>query len=107
MADITIKESAVGFRKRVVFIISEIERHFNGSLIGKQVLDVGCGTGTLISIPLAQRGLSVNAIDIHPESIDYAKKIAGDKYPNLVFDCKYLESCADHSYDVVIASEVL
>jgi 2-polyprenyl-3-methyl-5-hydroxy-6-metoxy-1,4-benzoquinol methylase len=108
LSELNIRDTSYGFVKRIIFIVSAIERHFGQSLdLDKvQILDVGCGTGTLVSIPLAKLGLAVTGIDIHPESIEYAQSIAAN-YPNLLFECKPLEECQDGHYDVIICSEVL
>jgi 2-polyprenyl-3-methyl-5-hydroxy-6-metoxy-1,4-benzoquinol methylase len=41
---------------------------------GDQVLDVGCGDGTLTCLSLAPRAAHVDAVDIEPSAILYAKR---------------------------------
>lgn len=51
---------------------------------GKQVLEVGCGSGFL-SILLAKKGARVTAIDINPVAVETAKKNA--KANSVLVDC--------------------
>ena len=44
-----------------------------GKLIGKTVLEIGCGTGTN-SIEFARRGFEVTAVDYVPEAIEAARE---------------------------------
>jgi len=71
------------------------------------VLDVGCGTGELVTIPLAEKGLNLYGIDVDQASIDRAISIARKKkLQNVHFETKNLN---DHNrkYDAIIISEVL
>ncbi|MCM8761235.1 MAG: methyltransferase domain-containing protein, partial [Candidatus Omnitrophica bacterium] len=49
-----------------------------GSLIGKKVLDIGCGTGAHL-IWLARNGAIVTGIDISDKRIEFAKSIIKDE----------------------------
>jgi SAM-dependent methyltransferase len=77
------------------------------------VLDFGCGTGELLSIPLAEHGHHVHGIDSHTESIDAAGSIAtsaGDRIRGSVrFSSDSLADLERQgvTYDVIVASEVL
>lgn len=53
-------------------LIETIERTIDLDLRGKRVLDVGCAYGGF-SIAMAKAGAKVNAIDVNPRFIDYAK----------------------------------
>ena len=48
-----------------------------GELNGKQILDVGCGTG-LLSVKLARKGANVTAIDLSSDMLAVAEKRAHD-----------------------------
>jgi glycine/sarcosine N-methyltransferase len=54
-----------------------------GSLSGKEILDVGCGTGNL-SIALGAKGVRVTGIDLDEQMLDIATAKSG-KHPNLNF----------------------
>lgn len=74
---------------------------------GKQVLDLGCGSG-YGSAMIAKVAKSVHAVDVSEEAVAYAKS----HYPqeNLCFASiepgKRL-SCADQSFDVVLSFQVI
>ena len=96
-------------RKRLGFILSAIESWRAGQEApgDLRVLDVGCGTGIMITLPLASVGYQTTGIDIHGPSIDTARRV--NPYPNATFrqtDPTELHA-AGQRYDVVIASEVL
>ncbi len=98
-------------KKRVEFISSTIIRH---TVTNKEykILDVGCGTGELFTIPLAMRlqkfkNIKILGIDIHLPSIERAKqnlKRLGSK--NLQFKHKQIQEIKD-SYDYVCLMAVL
>jgi ubiquinone/menaquinone biosynthesis C-methylase UbiE len=76
---------------------------------GQQVLDVGCGTGSLTRMiathPSGQPGLEVIGIDAAARMIDVAKKRARHT-PNVTFDIVMAESLpyAPHSFDRAVSS---
>jgi 2-polyprenyl-3-methyl-5-hydroxy-6-metoxy-1,4-benzoquinol methylase len=95
-----IPETLYGPRKRLVWVYSVLRK-----LKNPKVLDVGCGTGDLLTIPLAKRGIDITGTDIHQESIDHAKT-ASAGLSNAKFICGSLQDVVG-KYDVVILSEVL
>lgn len=81
-----------------------------GSLAGKRVLDVGCGTG-LWSVLLAQQGAEVWAIDISPESIAVTRRRVeingvGPLVHTAVMSATSLDF-PDKSFDVVHGKDIL
>lgn len=70
---------------------------------GERVLDVACGTGNL-SIPAAKAGASVTGVDIAPNLIEQAGKIAEAEGVNCQFDEGDAEALpyADGSFDTVV-----
>jgi len=106
LSELQFHENSYGVVKRFQFIMSVIKRYFGSSSAALHVLEVGCGTGNHISIPLAESGLLVTGIDIHPESIEYVQN-AGANYSNLKFKVIPLKNCPNKHYDIVICSEVL
>ncbi len=72
-----------------------------GALAGKKVLDVGAGTGRL-SLPLANRGAQVTALDVSPKMLELIKK-KNSKIQTVIGDAESLPF-ADNSFDVVTAA---
>lgn len=104
------QENVYGHRKRLRFIVEAIEdmraRREKASA-DLTVLDVGCGTGIMITLPLASLGYRITGIDIDRASIETACGV--NPYPNATFrhaDTAALLAAGER-YDVVIASEVL
>lgn len=72
-----------------------------------RVLDVGCGNGSQLALPLARDNLQVLGIDTDKDSIARARSLACDA-PNATFQCGSVEELPnDEIFDVVILSEVL
>ena len=66
---------------------------------GKDVLDVGCGTGVLIDDYLQAKVNSITAIDISDRMIE----IARSKYPNVYFKCVDATMFNDNKlYDAIV-----
>jgi ubiquinone/menaquinone biosynthesis C-methylase UbiE len=72
-------------------------------VVGKKVLDIGCGTGTYVDY-LTKKGLEETGIDFVPEFITYAKKNRKGKF--LVANA-YKLPFKDKSFDTVIMFDVL
>ena len=103
-----IPETSYGMRKRIQFIYGEIEKRVSKIDKGKReikILDIGCGTGELITIPLGSLGVSVLGVDIHLPSIDYAKR--KNPFENVRFECTSVNKSTDQQFDFIICSEVL
>lgn len=104
------RENVYAHRKRLRFILETIEgaRAEQGKAPADlTILDVGCGTGIMITLPLASLGYQITGIDIDEASIKAARSV--NPYPNATFqqvDAKSLLASGKR-YDVVIASEVL
>lgn len=93
-------ENVFGHRRRLDWIQEQLKP-------SDDVLDFGCGTGALITIPLLALGYRVTGIDIHAESVAYGQDLlerAGlDRHALKATDLVELE----RSFDVAIAAEVL
>lgn len=103
-------ENVYAHRKRLCFIIGAIEtlRVEQGKAASDlTILDVGCGTGIMITLPLASIGYRITGIDIDRDSIDTAREV--NPYANA--DFRHTDPAAllaaEGRFDVVIASEVL
>lgn len=72
-----------------------------------QVLDFGCGTGALVTAPLAAFGDEILGVDVHGPSIEQAN--ARRSGGNLMFSTESADDLLDRgaSFDAIICTEVL
>lgn len=61
-------ENIYGHAKRLGWIISHLD-------LKDTVVELGCGTGFMISLPLIRRGYNVMGIDLDKESVAYGQKV--------------------------------
>jgi ubiquinone biosynthesis O-methyltransferase len=101
------RENLWGYLKRLRFVQQVVAESFSDrSVDSLRVLDVGCGNGSELALPLARLGFQVTGIDIHGPSIEHAKQLGVD-IKNLSYICGRVEDLKSPPYDVVILSEVL
>jgi len=105
-----VRETVYGIVKRLRFFLSRIEAERSmRSLQPAQVrvLDVGCGTGVNMTIPLANMKYSILGLDADSSSIAQAQKLSKG-LTNLQFISGTLENRTfPEPFHVVICSEVL
>jgi len=96
-----------GYGKRLQFVEQVIRRKFPERPLGSiRLLDVGCGNGSLLALPLAQAGFDLTGIDLHGPSIERASQLA-DGLPNAHFFLCPVEDLTEPAFEVVVLSEVL
>lgn len=101
------RENLWGYLKRLRFAQDAIAESFpHRPADSLRVLDVGCGNGSELALPLARLGFQVTGIDIHGPSIEHARQM-GAGVANLNYVCGRVEELKTLPYDVVILSEVL
>ena len=101
------RENLWGYHKRLRFVRDVIVESFpDRAADSLRVLDVGCGNGSELALPLARLGFQVTGIDIHAPSIEHARRL-GAGVANLSYVCGRVEELEAAPYDVVILSEVL
>ena len=95
-----IDQTLYGNKKRAEFVLSAIK-----PLSAANILDFGCGTGKLLTIPLAKKlkNVTFHAVDNHKGSIDAATQ--ANDLPNLSFYTKIPQE--PDKYDMIILSDVL
>lgn len=102
-----IEENPWGYAKRLRYIRQAIVGEFpNVPRASVRILDVGCGNGSFVAIPLARSGFQVVGIDVHQESIDHARILA-EKTPTANFLVRDVTDLQHAPFDVIILSEVL
>jgi ubiquinone/menaquinone biosynthesis C-methylase UbiE len=77
-----------------------LEKAEAAGLVGKRLLDVGCGTG-LSFVGLLKRGFQVTGCDISPAMIEQARSKVGDRAELLVADMRELPDVGE--FDLVWA----
>lgn len=99
-----LKENLWGYGKRLRFVDAAIERAFPArERCDLAILDVGCGNGSQLAIPLAAAGYRVTGVDPHLPSIQRARSFA----PAINFIHGPLSELPPRKYDCVVISEVL
>ncbi len=105
---ITWSEDSYGVLKRWVVFRKWVEGYATRRGLSQlRVLDYGCGTGALVSYPLARLGHVVVGSDVHEPSIKLARSLY--QLPNLTFEALSIEKLLEQApqFDMVICSEVL
>jgi ubiquinone biosynthesis O-methyltransferase len=102
------REDLWGYRKRLRFVRDVINESFPArSAETIRILDVGCGNGSQLSLPLAQLGFQLTGIDTDERSIAKARSLAGG-IKSAQFVCGRLDELPPQDqFDVVLLSEVL
>jgi 2-polyprenyl-3-methyl-5-hydroxy-6-metoxy-1,4-benzoquinol methylase len=90
--------------KRINWIVNQVR--------GMKILDIGCSQG-IISIILGREGKRVDAIDIAPESIEYAQDDLKQEHSSVQENVRFrvanfmTDTELDDEYDTVLLTEVL
>ena len=101
------EENPWGYAKRLRFVKEAITNEYTCRPPGSiRVLDVGCGNGSLMALPLARFGFEVTGVDLHRPSIEHAQRLASSM-PNARFIEAAVTDLATPPFDVIILSEVL
>jgi len=105
-----IRETVYGIVKRVEFFIEHVEAYRRRKGLEAhevRILDVGCGTGVNVTVPLAHAGFSIMGLDLDSASIERGRLLA-EGLRNIEFHCGSIEDqVVSQLRDVVICSEVL
>lgn len=96
-----LKHDPYGHNKRLDFFVSIL-----GSKMPSMVLDIGCGTGELLTFPLAFKfpNIQFYGVDSDFQSIEIAK---GNNCPQNLKFFTSLDDVIDLGFDIVLASEVI
>ena len=101
-------EDLWGYAKRLRFIRDTVAEAFETRRPSQlRLLDIGCGNGSQLTLPLALHGFEITGIDIDERSIRHAQSMSGG-LTNVRFQQASPEDLsAEKPFDVVILSEVL
>jgi 2-polyprenyl-3-methyl-5-hydroxy-6-metoxy-1,4-benzoquinol methylase len=107
-ATVPASENLWGYAKRLRFVRNAIDHQFpDRAKPLLRFLDIGCGNGSELALPLAREGYQLTGIDTDRASIDRGRELVQD-LPNAKFYCTTLDDfTTTKSFDVVILSEVL
>ena len=102
-----IPQTPYAVRKRIQFIYEEVEKRIRNceNRAKVKILDLGCGTGEYITIPLGCLGATITGIDTHCPSIERAHQ--RNHYENVHFQCISADKLGNQQFDFIICSEVL
>jgi 2-polyprenyl-3-methyl-5-hydroxy-6-metoxy-1,4-benzoquinol methylase len=99
-----LKENLWGYGKRLRFVDAAIRRKFpEKQRSDLNLLDVGCGNGSQLAIPLAEAGYQVIGVDPHLPSIEHGRQLA----PMISFIHGSVTELPPRKFDCVVISEVL
>jgi 2-polyprenyl-3-methyl-5-hydroxy-6-metoxy-1,4-benzoquinol methylase len=99
-----IQENLWGYGKRLRFVDQAMQREFPGrKRCELTVLDLGCGNGSQLAIPLADAGYRVTAMDPHWPSIERGRRLSSA----VNFLHGVVSDLSLSKFDCVIISEVL
>ena len=95
-----IPENVYGHSKRLEWIVGHLTEE-------NTIIELGCGTGSMITIPLAVQGYQVVGVDMDKQSIEFGRELL--KARGLSESILRRQNMQDVSFtpDVLIASEVL
>ena len=105
----SIKENVYGHKKKLLFFLARLEQYtkrHNLSPPQIEILDIGCGNGTAVTLPIGEQGYGVLGLDVHVASIEYAQRM--NTLDNVKFMvCDIEEIPSDRRFDVVLLSDIL
>ncbi len=95
-----VPENVYGSSKRLAWLVSHLSPK-------DSILELGCGTGFMICLPLFKLGYNIQGLDLDTQSIEYGRNIfkeeGADPDRLHVMDLKDMNK----KFDAIIASEVL
>ncbi len=101
-----LQENLWGYGRRLRFVDNVVQQTFPGKKRSDlRVLDVGCGNGSQLAIPLAGGGYQVTGVDPHLPSIERGRRSASavrfvhgtvSQLPPGKFDCVIISEVLEH-----------
>lgn len=110
-SEFTKRERVYGIVKRLRFFLNHIEQDRQRRKLEiweMKILDVGCGTGVYVTIPLANVGYTILGLDTHLPSAEYGNEFASEsRLSNVEFHNSVEQVRPEGPFHVAICSEVL
>lgn len=102
------REDLWGYRKRLRFVRESIREAFPARAPETlRMLDVGCGNGSQLALPLAKGGYQLKGVDTDARSIEHAKRLAQGMAGVEFVRARVEDLSSEEQFEVVILSEVL
>jgi len=95
-----IPENVYGHSKRLEWIVGHLKKE-------NAILELGCGTGSMITIPLAVQGYQVVGVDMDKQSIEFGRELLQAHGLSASIVRRQHMQDVRFTPDVLIASEVL
>ena len=99
-----------GHRKKTLFFLDRLHAHARalGLRPGDvRVLELGCGNGRIVTLPVAEQGFGTTGVDVHEPSIESARADAGELENVEFVHGDFSAAPRNGSYHAVILSDVL
>ncbi|MBA3476039.1 MAG: methyltransferase domain-containing protein [Actinobacteria bacterium] len=98
-----------GHRKKTLFFVERLRQYAESAGLDRRhvkVLELGCGNGRIVTLPVAEQGFEVLGLDNHLPSIAAAR--AHSRLDHARFECgDFSEAPASGDFHAVILSDVL
>jgi len=102
------QEDLWGYAKRLRFVRTTITEAFPGRRsTDLRLLDIGCGNGSQLTLPLAQAGFQTTGIDTDERSINHARRLSADLPTASFRRATAADLSREMPFDIVILSEIL
>lgn len=95
-------ENLYGHTKKLRFILERVEAFRRARARPVRLLDFGCGNGTAVSRFLAGPGIRYHGVDVHPESLEHARRSFGSAAATF-----HERVPGDVEFDVIVYADVL
>lgn len=105
-----LEETQHGHRARVLFFLDrlrDLENELNRSAAEISILDLGCGNGQSVSLPIGDAGYQVTGVDFHEPSIQWARDTNSLENVRFIVGDITTELPLVERYDVVILADIL
>lgn len=86
----------------ILGLFAQLLDEFEGSAVGRSVLDIGCGYGSHLAMA-AQRGWKCFGVEVS----DHARRVTKLRHGNALFVVDCLENLVAHEFDLIVLFDVI